>query len=157
MSTLSDATTVHFSRGIPPLEAIPSEELADHTALVLEEPAATRSSSTRRSASTAATRLLREQLGAFQASTPSASSSATARCRCSTWSPPYCCGDGGDANVERPTYDRAVGIVERHGGRLLSVPLEADGIDVELLRERLPDRPTPAFLYTIPTSRTQAG
>ncbi len=37
MSTLSDAAVVHFSRGIPPLEAIPSEELADHTAAVLEE------------------------------------------------------------------------------------------------------------------------
>ena len=65
--------------------------------------------------------------------------------------------DGGDVIVETPTYDRAVGIVERHGGRLVNVPLEADGIDVERLRELLRERPAPAFLYTIPDFQNPSG
>ncbi len=156
MSTLSDATTVHFSRGIPPLEAIPSEELADHTAFVLEE----RRDEVFQYAPIGKYRgdpALREQLGAFHGVDPERIFVGNGSLQVLDLVAAHLLRDGGDVLVERPTYDRAVGIVERHGGRLLSVPLEADGIDVELLRERLPDRPAPAFLYTIPDFQNPSG
>ncbi|MFD7659081.1 PLP-dependent aminotransferase family protein [Actinosynnema sp. NPDC059797] len=63
---------------------------------------------------------------------------------------------GGDVVVESPTYDRAGLIFQRHGGRVLGVPLNQDGLDVERLGA-LVARRRPAFLYTIPDFQNPSG
>jgi 2-aminoadipate transaminase len=157
MSTLSDAATIHFSRGIPPLEAIPSDELADHTAAVLEE---------RREAlfqyapigRHRGDRALLDQLGAFHDVDPDRIFVGNGSLQVlDLVAGLLLAPDGGDVVVETPTYDRAVGIFERHDGRLACVPLEADGLDVEALRELLRGGLRPSFLYTIPDFQNPAG
>lgn len=61
----------------------------------------------------------------------------------------------GQAHValEAPTYDRALKNFADRDFRITSVPLEADGIDVEALAEA----ETPDLLYTIPTFHNPAG
>ena len=129
--------------------------VADHTAFVLEE----RRDEVFQYAPIGKYRgdpALREQLAPSTASIPSASSSATARCRCSTWSPPCCCAMGATCSSSAPpTIARLASSSAR--GRLLSVPLEADGIDVELLRERLPTGRRQPSSTRSRTSRTRAG
>ncbi|MGL4174559.1 MAG: PLP-dependent aminotransferase family protein [Dermatophilaceae bacterium] len=64
--------------------------------------------------------------------------------------------DGGVVAVEAPTYDRAQLIFQRHGGRTAGVPLRSDGPDVERLSAIAADRP-PAFFYTIPDFQNPSG
>jgi 2-aminoadipate transaminase len=67
-------------------------------------------------------------------------------------------GGGGPSPVyvEAPTYDRAWRIFERHGGRVVGVPLEGDGVDVEALRALVSEQ-VPAFFYTIPDFQNPSG
>ena len=58
--------------------------------------------------------------------------------------------------VEAPTYDRAIEIFERHGGEVVGIPLESDGLDIEWLQKRLKSE-VPALLYTIPDFQNPAG
>lgn len=58
--------------------------------------------------------------------------------------------------VEAPTYDRAVQIFERHGARVSGVPLRHDGINLDVLEERLRTE-VPAFLYVIPDFQHPSG
>jgi 2-aminoadipate transaminase len=157
MSTLSDAAVVHFSRGIPPLEAIPSEELADHTAAVLEQ----RREALFQYAPIGRHRgdpALREQLGAFHGVDPERIFVGNGSLQVlDLVAAQLLAGGGGDVVVETPTYDRAVGIFERHGGRLVSIPLAADGLEVEALRAHLSRASAPTFVYTIPDFQNPSG
>ena len=58
--------------------------------------------------------------------------------------------------VERPTYDRSIKIFERHGARVLGIPLESDGLQLDVLEAFLNKR-RPAFLYTIPDFQNPSG
>lgn len=157
MSTLRDAATIPFTRGVPPREAIPSEALADHTAAVLEE----RPHDLFQYAPIGRHRgdqALREQLAALHRTDPDAIFVGNGSLQVLDLLAGLLLGpDGGDVVVETPTYDRAIGIVERHGGRLVSVPLRSDGLDLDVLGDLLDKGLSPAFLYTIPDFQNPAG
>jgi DNA-binding transcriptional MocR family regulator len=152
---------LHFSRGVPPPEAIPGAELADVTRAVLAEagpglfqyPPIGRYLGDPR---------LREQVadrhgadpdqvlvtgGSLQALDLLAADLLGAGCR-----------PGAEplVLVEAPSYDRAIRIFERHGARVVPIPLRADGIDVEELERRLREH-RPAALYLIPDFQNPAG
>ncbi len=58
--------------------------------------------------------------------------------------------------VEEPTYFLALDIFREHGLRVVGVPVDADGMDVDALAAILAtDRP--AFVYTIPTFHNPTG
>jgi 2-aminoadipate transaminase len=59
--------------------------------------------------------------------------------------------------VESPTYDRPLLILEKLGAEIVSLPLDADGLDPDALEQALDDGPEPAFLYTIPTFQNPSG
>lgn len=63
---------------------------------------------------------------------------------------------GGPVLVETPTYDRAISIFERHGGHVAGVPVDRDGLDLQIFESRL-QRLRPAFLYTIPDFQNPSG
>jgi 2-aminoadipate transaminase len=58
--------------------------------------------------------------------------------------------------VESPTYDRTLTILRRHGARVVGIPLEADGPDIDAL-ERALAKQVPKFLYVIPDFQNPAG
>jgi DNA-binding transcriptional MocR family regulator len=58
--------------------------------------------------------------------------------------------------TEQPSYDRAIATFRRHAKQTIGVPLQSDGIDVELL-EALVKREVPAFLYLIPDFQNPSG
>jgi 2-aminoadipate transaminase len=66
-------------------------------------------------------------------------------------------GDDGPVLVEAPTYDRPLKLIEMKGGAVRTIPLGADGIDVDALERELDSGPKPAFLYTIPTFQNPSG
>ncbi len=58
--------------------------------------------------------------------------------------------------VEEPSYFLALRIFADHGLRVLSLPTDADGLDLDALEQALAMH-QPAFLYTIPTFQNPTG
>lgn len=58
--------------------------------------------------------------------------------------------------VEQPSYDRAIMTFRRRGAKVIGIPLEADGVNLEVL-ERVVAQKKPAFLYVIPDFQNPAG
>ena len=63
---------------------------------------------------------------------------------------------GDSVLVERPSYDRAIGAYKRRGARVVGIPLQPDGIDLDRLEAEV-QRQVPAFLYLIPDFQNPAG
>jgi len=65
---------------------------------------------------------------------------------------------GDEVIVERPTYDRTLlSLRDVRGAKLLPVELEADGIDVDGLRELLDGGARPKLAHVIPNFQNPAG
>ena len=63
---------------------------------------------------------------------------------------------GNTVLVEAPTYFLALRIFADHGLRVLSVPMDDEGLDINALEEIL-TRENPKLLYTIPTFQNPSG
>jgi DNA-binding transcriptional MocR family regulator len=66
-------------------------------------------------------------------------------------------GEGVDVVVERPSYDRTLLGLRERGARLHSVPLEADGLDVDALADLFERGVRPALAHLIPNFHNPAG
>ncbi len=64
--------------------------------------------------------------------------------------------DGAAVLVEQPSYDRAVTVFRRAGCKVVGVPMEEDGINLEALVE-LGRRSNPALFYVIPDFQNPSG
>ena len=58
--------------------------------------------------------------------------------------------------VEAPTYDRTITMLQKHGAKIVSIPLQTDGPDIEVLEHQLHQH-QPAFFYVIPDFQNPAG
>jgi DNA-binding transcriptional MocR family regulator len=58
--------------------------------------------------------------------------------------------------TESPSYDRTLGLLRRHGARVVGIPMEPDGPDVAALEAAL-TREVPKFFYLIPDFQNPAG
>jgi DNA-binding transcriptional MocR family regulator len=58
--------------------------------------------------------------------------------------------------VESPTYLGAAQVFRAAGARLLPIPIDQDGMQVDLLQEMLPRR-RPKLIYTLPTFQNPSG
>ncbi len=58
--------------------------------------------------------------------------------------------------VEQPSYDRAIKTFRRRGAKVIGIPLEHDGIDLQVLEQAIAQK-KPAFLYVIPDFQNPAG
>jgi 2-aminoadipate transaminase len=156
MSTTAAVAPIAFTRGVPPIEAIPFRELAVHTqAALLEQPAAMfQYAPIARHRGDAVLRALIGQAHDADADAVFVTNGSLqaldllAALALRVGNP--------EVWVEAPTYDRALSIFRRHGGWVSGVALETDGIDVEALRSRL-GHGVPAFLYTIPDFQNPGG
>ena len=59
--------------------------------------------------------------------------------------------------VEAPCYDRSLQILRRLGADVRTIPLGDDGLDLDLLEERLAAATGPSLVYTIPTVQNPSG
>lgn len=64
--------------------------------------------------------------------------------------------DGDCVLVEGPTFLGAIQTIRLAGGRVVSVPLEDDGVNLEALRAQIREN-HPKFFYTIPTFQNPTG
>ncbi|MDR2381261.1 MAG: aminotransferase class I/II-fold pyridoxal phosphate-dependent enzyme, partial [Bifidobacteriaceae bacterium] len=59
--------------------------------------------------------------------------------------------------VEDPTYPLALGLFHHYGARVVGAPVDADGIDVEHLKNLLVDGLRPKLVYVIPDFQNPTG
>jgi 2-aminoadipate transaminase len=59
--------------------------------------------------------------------------------------------------TEEPSYDRTLKVLRRVGARVVGLPLEDDGPDVEALTARLRGGERPTFFYLIPEFQNPSG
>lgn len=141
-----------FTRGVPPPEAFPTDELGEcfdaairnDTAVVLQygqQPgyAPLRSQ-------------LAEEYGVSEAEVLVGNGSLQLQDLVSA----HLVRPGMAVFTEQPSYDRAITTFRRRGARVIGIPLEDDGISVERLEEAL-EREVPAFVYLVPDFQNPAG
>lgn len=58
--------------------------------------------------------------------------------------------------VEHPSYDRAITAMKRIGANVIGIPLEKDGVNVEILKGQL-KRSLPKIFYAIPDFQNPSG
>jgi DNA-binding transcriptional MocR family regulator len=58
--------------------------------------------------------------------------------------------------TESPTYDRTLSLLRRYGARVVGIPMESDGPNLEALEQALLQR-VPRFFYVIPDFQNPAG
>lgn len=58
--------------------------------------------------------------------------------------------------TEIPSYDRTLTMLRRHGAKIIGIPLEADGPNIEALEAKLKQQ-VPKFFYLIPDFQNPAG
>jgi DNA-binding transcriptional MocR family regulator len=63
---------------------------------------------------------------------------------------------GATVLTEQPSYDRAITTFRRRGAQTIGIPMEADGINIERLEAAIA-RQAPAFLYLVPDFQNPAG
>ncbi|MCS7282786.1 MAG: PLP-dependent aminotransferase family protein, partial [Anaerolineae bacterium] len=64
---------------------------------------------------------------------------------------------GDVAYTEEPSYDRAITVLRRAGARVVGIPLQGDGLDVEALEKRLRSGEHPVLLYLVPDFQNPSG
>lgn len=156
MTKPTDQMILHFSRGIPPLEAIPSHELAKQTTISMEE-ARDGVFQYAPIGQFQGAPALRQQLGMFHNTNPNDIFVGNGSLQVLDLVTQHLLRASNKVvYVEAPTYDRAVKIFERHGGRIVGLPIEGDGLDVGALKKHLRSQ-VPAFLYTVPDFQNPSG
>ena len=58
--------------------------------------------------------------------------------------------------TEVPTYDRTITLLRRHGAKVVGIPLEADGPNIQALEQALAKQ-VPKFFYIIPDFQNPSG
>ena len=67
------------------------------------------------------------------------------------------CNDGDVAICEQPSFVGTLNSIRSLGGRLVGVPMEEDGMELEKLEEALKENPTTRLIYTIPNFQNPSG
>lgn len=144
--------TIVFTRGVPPPEAFPTDELAqcfdaalhNDTAVVLQYgqqpgyPA------------------LRRQLAAEYGVTDKEVLIGNGSLQLQDLVSATLIAPGATVLTEQPSYDRAITTFRRRGAKTIGIPLDPDGINVERLEAEV-RRQVPAFLYLVPDFQNPAG
>ena len=146
------ADKIVFTRGVPPPEAFPTEELGDcFDAAVRENPGVVLQYGQQPGYAP-----LREELAGEYGVSPQEILIGNGSLQLQDLVSSYLVGPGAVVYTEQPSYDRAIKTFRRRGARAVGIPLEEDGISVERLETAL-GREVPAFLYLVPDFQNPAG
>jgi DNA-binding transcriptional MocR family regulator len=146
------ADKIVFTRGVPPPEAFPTEELAACLdAAVRENPDVVLQYGQQPGYAP-----LREELAGEYGVSPQEVLIGNGSLQLQDLVSSYLVEPGAAVYTEQPSYDRAIKTFRRRRARAVGIPLEEDGINVERLEAAL-RREVPAFLYLVPDFQNPAG
>jgi len=146
------ADKIVFTRGVPPPEAFPTEELGTcFEAAIREDPGVVLQYGQQPGYAP-----LREVLAEEYGVSPQEILIGNGSLQLQDLVSSYLIGPGAAVYTEQPSYDRAIKTFRRRGARTIGIPLEEDGINIERLEAAL-GREVPAFLYLVPDFQNPAG
>ncbi len=141
-----------FTRGVPPPEAFPADELAECFAAAVHEDTAVVLQYGNQSGYAP----LREELAREYGVSSSEVMVGNGSLQLQDLVSAHLVRPGMTVYTEQPSYDRAITTFRRRGARTVGIPLEDDGISTDRLEEAL-KREVPAFLYLVPDFQNPAG
>ncbi len=141
-----------FTRGVPPPEAFPTEDLGECLdAAVREDPNVVLQYGQQQGYAPLR-RELAEEYGVSEAEILVGNGSLQLQDLLAA----HLVSPSAAVFTEQPSYDRAIKTFRRRGARVIGIPLEDDGISVDRLEAALA-REVPAFLYLVPDFQNPAG
>ncbi len=146
------ADNIVFTRGVPPAEAFPTEELGECFDAAVKESANVVLQYGQQQGYGPLRQQLAEEYGVSETEVVVGNGSLQLQDLFAA----QMVVPGGVVYTEQPSYDRAILTFRRRGARVVGIPLEEDGIDVGRLEAAL-EREVPAFLYLVPDFQNPAG
>jgi DNA-binding transcriptional MocR family regulator len=144
--------TIVFTRGVPPPEAFPADQLAQCFDAVLRGDTSVVLQYGQQQGYPPLRRLLSEEYGVSDKQVMVAGGSLQLQDLVSA----HLIRPGMTVLTEQPSYDRAITTFRRRGAKVIGIPLEQDGINVERLAAQVAKQ-VPAFLYLVPDFQNPAG
>jgi 2-aminoadipate transaminase len=141
-----------FTRGVPPPEAFPTDELSACFDAAIRDDAATVLQYGQQPGYAPLRRELAKEYGVSEGEVLIGNGSLHLQDLISA----RLVSPGTAVFTEQPSYDRAITTFRRRGARVIGIPLEEDGVSVERLEAAL-RREVPAFLYLVPDFQNPAG
>jgi 2-aminoadipate transaminase len=143
---------IYFTRGVPPAEAFPTEQLQECAAAILERQGPV----VLQYHPAAGFAPLREWLGQRHGAAPEQVLVSNGSLQLLVFVAELLTSPGDAVLVERPSYDRTITAFRRRGLRILGVPVESDGFDVDAF-EGLVKKNNPRLFYIIPDFQNPSG
>jgi DNA-binding transcriptional MocR family regulator len=144
--------TINFTRGVPANESFPIDEVIDAAVRALK----TKGAAMLQYGPSPGFQPLREWLAEWQQVTADRIITGNGSLQLIEFLCLQMLSPGDVVFTESPTYDRAITMLRRHHARVVGIPLEADGPNIEAL-ERALARQVPKFFYVIPDFQNPAG
>jgi 2-aminoadipate transaminase len=144
--------TINFTRGVPAIESFPIDEVIDAAIAALK----TRGAAMLQYGPSPGFQPLREWLASWQGVTLDRVLTGNGSLQLIDFLCLHLIAPGDVVFTESPTYDRTITMLRRHHAKIVSIPLEADGPNIDAL-ERALARQVPKFFYLIPDFQNPAG
>lgn len=149
---MSDKPVINFTRGVPATESFPIEEMVAASKAALEKYGTT----ILQYGQSYGFLPLREWLAAWQGVSVDQVLTSNGSLQVIEFLCFHFIQPGDVVFTESPTYDRTLTMLRRHGSKVVGIPLEADGPNIEALEAALKEQ-TPKFFYIIPDFQNPAG
>ncbi|MFO1505209.1 MAG: PLP-dependent aminotransferase family protein [Steroidobacteraceae bacterium] len=149
---MSAVETINFTRGVPANESFPTADLAQCAANAL----ATSADAVLQYGPSAGLAPLRAWLAEWQGVKPEQVLTGNGSLELVEFLCTALLKPGDVVFTESPSYDRAITLFRRHGLKVIGVPLEADGPNIEALEKLLAEH-TPKLFYVIPDFQNPSG
>ena len=145
-------TVINFTRGVPATDSFPIEDVIDAARAALQ----TNGTAMLQYGPAAGFQPLREWLAGWQGVTADRILTGNGSLQLIEFLCRHLLEAGDVVFTEAPTYDRTLTLLRRHHAKVVGIPLEQDGPDIEAL-ERALARQVPKFFYIIPDFQNPAG
>jgi len=149
---MSAVETINFTRGVPANESFPIADLAQCAATAL----AANGDAVLQYGPSAGLAPLRSWLAEWQGVKPEQVLTGNGSLELVDFLCTALLKPGDVVFTESPSYDRAITLFRRHGAKVIGVPLEADGPNIEQLTTLLAQH-TPKLFYVIPDFQNPSG
>jgi len=144
--------TINFTRGVPANESFPVPEVIEAAVAVLN----THGASMLQYGPSPGFQPLREWLAEWQGVTVDRVLTSNGSLQLIEFLCLSMLERGDIVFTEAPTYDRTITLLRRHGAKVVGIPLEADGPNIDALEQAL-TRHVPKFFYVIPDFQNPSG
>ena len=151
-TTTAATGTINFTRGVPANESFPVDEMIEASRAVL----ARQGASTLQYGPSLGFQPLREWLAEWQRVKVDQVLTGNGSLQLIEFLCFHLLKPGDVVYTESPTYDRTLTLLRRHGAKVVGIPVEADGPDVNALEKALVKQ-IPKFFYVIPDFQNPAG